>query len=80
MLPRMRTAAGVLQVIRQEDPGTEVTLYFIRCIIKSGILPVTEIGRKKLVDADKVIQYIRDGNGLPDKPEEPVYGIRRVEP
>ena len=80
MLPRMRTAAGVLQVIRQEDPGTEVTLYFIRCIIKSGILPVTEIGRKKLVDADKVIQYIRDGNGLPDKQEEPVYGIRRVQP
>lgn len=76
-MPRMRTPAGVLAIIKKDDPDTEVTLYFIRRIIKSGKIPVVTIGTKKLVDADVLIQYIAEGNGLED--EEPQsQGIRKV--
>ena len=77
-LPRMRTAAGVLDIIKAEDPGTEVTLYYLRRLIKSGRIPVTPLGRKKLVNADAVIEYL--AASLPEKTIklEP-GGIRRAE-
>lgn len=79
-MPRMRTASGVLAAIKEQDPGTEITLYFIRGIINSGLIPVTNAGTKKLVDVDRVIEYITSGGGCtraskPDKTGQ----IRRVE-
>ena len=75
-LPRMRTAAGVLSILQEQDPATEVTLHYIRQLIKTNKVPVTPVGCKKLVDADQVIAYIAAGQA-PEKP--PVGGIRRVE-
>lgn len=60
-MPRMRTAAGVLEIIKAEDPGTEVTLHYIRRLVCTGKVPVTPVGRKKLVDADAVMEYIAAG-------------------
>ena len=60
-LPRMRTAERVMDIIREGDPDTEVTLHYIRGIIKSGRFPVTVVGRKKLVNADALIEYIVHG-------------------
>ena len=57
-MPRMRTAGKVLDLIKEQDPGTEVTLHYIRNLIKTGKVPVTPVGRKKLVDADAVMEYI----------------------
>ena len=80
-LPRMRTAEKILNIIKAQDPDTEVTLHYIRDLIKSGKIPVTLVGRKKLVDADRVIAYIAAGEpaSVEDDPEEPVERIRRVE-
>lgn len=75
-LPRMRTAAGVLDIIKEQDPGTEVTLHYLRHLIKTKQVPVTPVGCKKLVDADAVIAYIATGQ-VP--PASEVSGqIRRV--
>lgn len=60
-MPRMRTAKRVFEIIKAQDPDTEVTMNCIRSIINSGKVPVTVIGYKKLVDADVVIKYITDG-------------------
>ena len=60
-MPRMRTAQGVLDTIKTDDPSTAVTLRYIRRLISSGAVPVTNVGTKKLVDADKVIEYIAAG-------------------
>lgn len=38
MTPRMRTAPGALDIIRQEDPGTDVTLHYLRHLIKTGAI------------------------------------------
>ena len=61
-IPRMRTARGVLDIIRAEDPDTAVSLCHIRRIIKSGAVKTATSGRKILVDADAVIAVLAGGN------------------
>ena len=75
-MARMRTAAGVLEIIKSDDPESEVTLHFIRNIIRSGKIQITPVGRKKLVDADAVIAYIAAGQAPPITVTE--GGIRKV--
>jgi hypothetical protein len=57
-MPRMRTAAGVLAEIKAVDPGTEVTLSYLRRLIKTRQVPVTEVGCKKLVNVDAVMAFL----------------------
>ena len=79
-MPRMRTASGVLAAIKEQDPGTEITLFFIRKIINSGTIPVVNAGTKKLVDVDRVIEYIESGGECTGSSKPVKAGqIRRVE-
>lgn len=78
-LPRMRTAAGALAIIKEEDPGSEVTLHYLRHLINAHKVAVTPVGTKKLVDADAVIAYIAAGTAPPEpEPTLPSGTIRRV--
>lgn len=79
-MPRMRTAEKVLELIKAEDPGTEVTLHYIRALIASGRIRHTPVGRKKLVDADAVIAYIAAGGSGATNEAEPTGGgrVRKV--
>jgi len=72
---RMRTAQGVLAIIKADDPETAVTLRYIRRLIHAGEVPVTAVGTKKLVDADKVIEYIAAGSSAVKAP--PSLGVLR---
>ncbi len=77
--PRMRTAEKVLEIIKAEDPDTEVTLYHIRRMIRAGAVPVVTCGRKKLVNADAIVELLASGYELPSEPEDfPTGRIRRV--
>ena len=60
--PRMRTAEGALAVIKAAAPGTAVTLRFIRGLIKTGTVPHVPVGRKKLVDVDRLLDYLKGEN------------------
>lgn len=60
-MPRMRTASGILALIREADPGTEVTEYHIRRLMKSGAVHLACSGRKQLADADAVIALLASG-------------------
>ncbi len=78
-LPRMRTAAGVLAIIKEQDPDTEVRLNYLRQLIRSGAVPCVTLGNKRLVDADKVIAYIAAGEPAKTQDQTPVFGtVRRV--
>lgn len=46
--PRMRTAPGALEIIKQMDPDTAVTLRYIRRLIATETVPHVDVGRKKL--------------------------------
>lgn len=58
----MRTAPGALEIIRQQDPGTAVTLHYIRHLIATGAVPCVPVGRKKLVNVDELLAYLEGGN------------------
>ena len=77
-IPRMRMASGVLAEIKAMDPGTQVTLHYIRGIIKAEKVPVIKSGCKKLVDLDKVLEYLSNGDTSPEEQKE-IGQIRRVE-
>lgn len=50
---RLRTAQGVLDELRKEDPDTAVTLSAIRRFLKTGRVPVIRVGNKQLVNFDE---------------------------
>ncbi len=77
-LPRMRTAAGVLEEIKAKDPATEITLHYIRYLIKTNKVPVVPVGRKKLVDVDAVLVYLADGAPAAAEAPSAVGQIRKV--
>lgn len=58
MTARMRTASGALEIIRAADPGTAVTLHYIRKLINTGEIPCVPVGRKKLVNVDRLLEYL----------------------
>lgn len=76
-IPRMRTAERVLDEIKQADPGTEVTLHYIRALIRAEAVPVVVCGRKKLVNVDAVMELLASGYELPAEPQG-LGVIRRV--
>lgn len=77
-IPRMRTAAKVLEEIKKLDPETELSLHYVKMMIHNEVVPVLHVGNKKLVNVDDVIAYLQ--GGIPQKPkqETAVPGIRRV--
>ncbi len=78
-IPRMRTAEKVLEEIKREDPETEVTLHYIRRLIKTGAVPVVACGRKKLVNVDDIQSLLAQGYEIPEDKNNMAYGqIRRV--
>ena len=63
-LPRMRTASGVLDEIKREDPQSSVTMHCVKSIVASGAVPIVLVGRKQLVDVDAVLAYLRGGGSV----------------
>lgn len=57
-MTRMRTAEGALQIIKEQDPDTAVSLRFIRRLISTGELPSIPVGRKKLINVDALLEYL----------------------
>ena len=76
-MPRMRTAEKVLAEIKQADPDTEVTLHYIRALIRAEAVPVVCCERKKLVNVDAVMELLANGYAIPPEPQQ-MGVIRRV--
>lgn len=60
--PRMRTAPGALEIIKELDPGTAITLRYVRRLIATGEVPHVDVGRKKLVNVDALLAYLDGKN------------------
>jgi len=74
----MRTAAKAVAELKSMDPGTEVTEYHIRQLIRTGALPVMWAGSKALINLDDVLALMHSGT-VRVQPEPPtLYGIRRI--
>ena len=58
-VPRMRVAEKAVQMIRDEDPDSGVTLSYVRRLIREKVVPVVQVGNKKLVNVDALYAYLR---------------------
>lgn len=75
-LPRMRNADGVFRELKEADPDTRISAYFIRRLIKSGAIPVVKIGRMELVNVDLVFDYLAT-HGVTLPPRTALQGVSR---
>ena len=76
-MPRMRTAEKVLKEIKRVDPESEVSLGYIRALIRAEAVPVVVCGCKKLVNVDAVMELLTKGYTLPQEPGQ-AEGIGRM--
>lgn len=58
-IPKMRTAAGCVAYLREQDPGNALSEHYIRHLIKTGAIPHVACGTKKLINVDKLIDYLK---------------------
>ena len=73
-LPRMRLLKEAAAEIKQLDPGSAVTPYFIRQLALEGKIKSVMAGRKRLINFDDLLHYLT----LPrDTEPEEVCGIRK---
>ena len=72
---RMRFPAQALEELKKEDPNTPVTLHFIRSLARKGAIPFVQIGRRRLLNYDALVEYLAN----PTREEaETAPGIRRI--
>lgn len=55
--PRMRTSNEVIAEIRKEDPKTSIREYTIEQLVAKGIIGHVDVGKKRLVNYDEVLDY-----------------------
>ena len=80
-IPRMRTAAKIVEEVKRIDPETDLTESCIRRLIKHEAFPVVWAGSKALINLDDVLELLRLGTVRPAEDTVPaVGGIRRIDP
>lgn len=65
-MPRMRLLGEAAAEIKQLDPGSAVTQYFIRQLALEGKIKSVMAGRKRLINLDDLLDYLT----RPQSPEE----------
>lgn len=80
-IPRMRTAAKIVEEVKRIDPETDLTESCVRRLTKQGAFPVVWAGSKALINLDDVLELLRLGTARPVENAVPtIGGIRRIDP
>lgn len=61
-LPKMRTAPEAIKEIKELDPRSCLTLNAIRSMMRTGKIPVTYSGTKRLINLDLLIEHLYKDN------------------
>jgi len=57
-LPRMRTIEQCVNLIKEIDPHTAITDWFIRCLVRDSKITFINTGKKILVNFDNLISFL----------------------
>lgn len=60
-LVRLRTIKQCLEAIREIDPNTAITEWYIRQLCKNGKIFYDDSGNKSLVSLDSLLEYLNRG-------------------
>ncbi len=55
---RLRTIPKALEYIKEQDPKSDISEFFIRKLAKSGQISTAQSGSKIYVDVDVLIAYL----------------------
>ena len=78
-MARMRTITQAVQYLKQNDPESCVSGWWLRQLVKSGKLKCHKAGCKYLIDIDYLEEYLE--TPPTGEEEKTVYGvIRKVTP
>ncbi len=77
-MARLRTIHEAHAHLKQQDPGTGITLHFLRCLAVRGEIPTVRAGRKYLIDIDGLAELL--AGRLPIRAPEPTEGGVRAVP
>lgn len=58
----MRLVKDAFEQLKKEDPETDITIYALRTIVKSGVVPTVRLGRKLLINYDSLLDYLSFGD------------------
>lgn len=78
-IPRMRTAPKIVAEIKALDPNSEVSVRYIRRLVKEGTVTVVWAGNKALINLDDVLDILRTGTARQQATPPTVGGIRRID-
>ena len=67
---RLRTQREALEELRAVDPGCALTAYALREMVLSGRIKTISVGRKRLIDLDRLPDYLAA--------PAPTDGVRRI--
>lgn len=76
-MPRIRTIMQTVQCLKQQDPGSCVSEWWLRQLIKTGKLKCHKAGNKFLIDLDYLEEFLKNPPSEPSVINE--YGkLRQV--
>jgi len=59
-MPRMRTITQAVQQIKQDDPASCISEWWLRQLVKSDKLKCHRAGNRYLIDMDLLEEYLRN--------------------
>lgn len=63
-LAKMRTIRQCYEYFKSQDPESSISEYYLRCLVKQNKVPVFYTGRKRLINLDKLIEYLNSGQEI----------------
>ena len=55
---RMRTLPEIVKCLKEEDPNTALNYCALRRKVLTGEIPHVQVGRKRLIDMDRLSEYL----------------------
>lgn len=77
-MPRMRTIKEAHQELKQLDPNTAVTEYYIKQLVLSGRVPFVTAGRKRLLNFDALLSFLENPAPCINTERAQIGKIRRL--
>lgn len=80
-VPRMRTLNEIVNYFKSQDPNTAIKINYIRNLVLDGKVNFVQVGKKRYVDLDSTIEYIKYSNCVnSQKDDNKKCGVvRRIE-
>lgn len=77
-MARMRTVTQTMQYLRENDPNSAITEWWLRQMLRSGELKHHRAGNKYLINLDYLEEYLRNPPIVDEDPKSEYGTLRQV--